>query len=102
MSAGEFCRTFGWSEEKRHKVAQRARASLRRLLAEPADSASAGDSNRAGDSTRARDSNRAEVAAAESAGAAIGQTATGARSNFFADRCPALRGESVKRAGTHL
>ncbi len=35
MSAGEFCRTFGWSTEKHRKVAQRARARLRRLLAEP-------------------------------------------------------------------
>ena len=34
MSAGEFCRTFGWSAEKHRKVAQRARARLRRLLAE--------------------------------------------------------------------
>jgi DNA-directed RNA polymerase specialized sigma24 family protein len=90
MSAGEFCRTFGWSEEKHRKVAQRARARLRRLLAEPADSDSAGDSI------------RAEGTAAESAGAALGRAATGARSNFFEDRCPASRGESVKRAGTHL
>ncbi len=92
MSAGEFCSTFGWSEEKHRKVAQRARARLRRLLAEPADSASAGDSIRV----------QAKGTAAESAGAAIGRAATGARSNFFEDRCPASRGESVKRAGTHL
>ena len=39
MSADEFCRTFGWSQEKHRKVAQRARARLRRLLAEPADGA---------------------------------------------------------------
>jgi DNA-directed RNA polymerase specialized sigma24 family protein len=70
MSAGEFCRTFDWSEEKRHKVAQRARARLRRLLAEPDDSAPAGDPI------------RAEVAAAECAGAVIGQAATGAQSDF--------------------
>jgi DNA-directed RNA polymerase specialized sigma24 family protein len=36
MSAGEFCRRFGWSEEKHRKVAQRARARLRRLLDESA------------------------------------------------------------------
>lgn len=36
MSAGEFCARFGWSHEKHRKVAQRARAQLRRLLAEPA------------------------------------------------------------------
>jgi DNA-directed RNA polymerase specialized sigma24 family protein len=62
MSAGQFCRTFGWSAEKHRKVAQRARAHLRRLLAEP----------------------------------------DGARERFLQDGCPALRGESVKRAGTHL
>jgi DNA-directed RNA polymerase specialized sigma24 family protein len=62
MNAGEFCATFGWSTEKHRKVAQRARARLRRLLAEPDD----------------------------------------ARESFFKNTCPALRGESVKRAGTHL
>ena len=62
MSAGEFCRTFGWSTEKHRKVAQRARARLRRLLVEP----------------------------------------DGAQENFSEDGCPASRGESVKRAGTHL
>ncbi len=36
MSSGEFCRRFGWSQEKHRKVAQRARARLRRLLAESA------------------------------------------------------------------
>jgi hypothetical protein len=35
MSGGEFCRRFGWSHEKYRKVAQRGRAQLRRLLAEP-------------------------------------------------------------------
>jgi DNA-directed RNA polymerase specialized sigma24 family protein len=35
MSAGEFCATFGWSAEKHRKVAQRARARLRRLTIEP-------------------------------------------------------------------
>lgn len=35
MSTGEFCRRFGWSQEKHRKVAQRARARLRQLLAEP-------------------------------------------------------------------
>jgi DNA-directed RNA polymerase specialized sigma24 family protein len=32
MSRAEFCRRFGWSEEKYRKVAQRGRARLRRLL----------------------------------------------------------------------
>ena len=39
MSAEEFCLRFGWSEEKHRKVAQRARARLRRLLGEPARNA---------------------------------------------------------------
>jgi DNA-directed RNA polymerase specialized sigma24 family protein len=41
MSAGEFCRTFGWSAEKHRKVAQRARARLRRLAGDPAAALSA-------------------------------------------------------------
>lgn len=36
MSADEFCAAFGWSHEKRRKVAQRARARLRRLTGERA------------------------------------------------------------------
>jgi DNA-directed RNA polymerase specialized sigma24 family protein len=43
MSAGEFCVRFGWSREKHRKVAQRARARLRRLLAEPVSAAPAED-----------------------------------------------------------
>ena len=34
MESGVFCRRFGWSPEKYRKVAQRARARLRRLMAE--------------------------------------------------------------------
>jgi DNA-directed RNA polymerase specialized sigma24 family protein len=34
MERGDICRRFGWSEEKYRKVAQRARARLRRLMAE--------------------------------------------------------------------
>jgi RNA polymerase sigma factor (sigma-70 family) len=34
MSSGEFCRRLGWSGEKYRKVAQRARARLRRLMPE--------------------------------------------------------------------
>ncbi len=33
MGCAEFCRRFGWSAEKYRKVAQRARARLRRLIA---------------------------------------------------------------------
>jgi DNA-directed RNA polymerase specialized sigma24 family protein len=36
MGRGEFCRRFGWSAEKYRKVAQRARARLRQLIAEEA------------------------------------------------------------------
>jgi RNA polymerase sigma factor (sigma-70 family) len=36
MDRSEFCRRFGWSEEKYRKVAQRARARLRHLMAEEA------------------------------------------------------------------
>ncbi len=41
MDAGEFCATFGWSHEKHRKVAQRARARLRRLTDEPSAAAAA-------------------------------------------------------------
>jgi DNA-directed RNA polymerase specialized sigma24 family protein len=34
MSRSEFCRRYGWSPEKYSKVSQRARARLRRLMAE--------------------------------------------------------------------
>jgi DNA-directed RNA polymerase specialized sigma24 family protein len=34
IGCGEFCRYYGWSSEKYRKVAQRARARLRRLLAQ--------------------------------------------------------------------
>ena len=34
MDHSEFCRRFGWSEEKYRKVVQRARARLRRLMAD--------------------------------------------------------------------
>jgi DNA-directed RNA polymerase specialized sigma24 family protein len=37
MSRGEFCRRYGWSTEKYRKVAQRARARLRSLMADEAD-----------------------------------------------------------------
>jgi DNA-directed RNA polymerase specialized sigma24 family protein len=82
MSAGEFCATFGWSAEKHRKVAQRARARLRRLLAEPPAAAAA--------------------AAPASHSVADGADPGRAGENFFEDECPALREGSVKRAGTHL
>jgi DNA-directed RNA polymerase specialized sigma24 family protein len=42
MSRGEFCTRFGWSPEKYRKVAQRARARLRRLMSEELDVPPAG------------------------------------------------------------
>jgi DNA-directed RNA polymerase specialized sigma24 family protein len=37
MGSGEFCRRYGWSAEKYRKVAQRARARLRELMAAEVD-----------------------------------------------------------------
>jgi DNA-directed RNA polymerase specialized sigma24 family protein len=37
MGRAEFCRRYGWTPEKYRKVAQRARARLRRLLAHEED-----------------------------------------------------------------
>ncbi len=37
MSRSEFCRRYGWSKEKYRKVAQRARARLRSLMADELD-----------------------------------------------------------------
>jgi DNA-directed RNA polymerase specialized sigma24 family protein len=37
MGSGEFCQRYGWSAEKYRKVAQRARARLRELMAEEVD-----------------------------------------------------------------
>jgi DNA-directed RNA polymerase specialized sigma24 family protein len=42
MSRGDFCERFGWSPEKYRKVAQRARARLRQLMAEDRDVPPAG------------------------------------------------------------
>lgn len=82
MSAGEFCATFGWSAEKHRKVAQRARARLRRLASDsivlPAASAS----------------DRAQPAGPHPRGRAAPEVSQNA--------CPALASESGEKAGTLL
>ncbi len=82
MSAAEFCATFGWSQEKHRKVAQRARARLRGL---------AGESIVAG----ARDT----PAGIRPTSAAVGQ---GGAQKTFEQKCPARMGESGEKAGTLL
>jgi DNA-directed RNA polymerase specialized sigma24 family protein len=83
MDAGEFCRTFGWSEEKRRKVAQRARARLRRLTDEPTGAVVArgmpGDVEPAGD-----------------------RAGRGAEQRISEDECPAPEGRSGEEVGTLL
>lgn len=83
MSAGEFCATFGWSHEKHRKVAQRARARLRRLMGEPITGASAEEM----------------PDGVQPAGGKTGRT--GDR-RIFEDECPVSGGESGERAGTLL
>lgn len=48
MDCAEFCERFGWSREKYRKVAQRARARLRRLLDAPPPAPSAPSAQSAG------------------------------------------------------
>jgi DNA-directed RNA polymerase specialized sigma24 family protein len=83
MSAGEFCARFGWSHEKHRKVAQRARARLRRLTGAPVTAASAEDMS----------------GGVEPAG---GETGRIGDKRIFEDGCPVCRGESGERAGTLL
>lgn len=81
MSAGEFCRTFGWSHEKHRKVAQRARARLRRLTGELAAAAPARDTS----------------AGARPAGDEAGRRT---ETRIFEDECPDRGGESGEKVGT--
>jgi len=83
MSAGEFCRRFGWSQEKHRKVAQRARARLRQLTCEHAAVASARDAPDGAEST---------------GGERLGEP----RKGIFEDECPVCRGEAEEKAGTLL
>jgi DNA-directed RNA polymerase specialized sigma24 family protein len=83
MSAGEFCATFGWSHEKHRKVAQRARARLRRLIGEPLTGTSAEEMP-------------------NSVQPAGGKTRRTGDTRIFEDECPVSGGESGERAGTLL
>ena len=82
MSAAEFCATFGWSEEKHRKVAQRARARLRRL---------------AGESIVLADKNTS--ARVEPAGT---PPESEAARKVFESECPVRVGESGEEVGTLL
>jgi DNA-directed RNA polymerase specialized sigma24 family protein len=84
MSAAEFCATFGWSVEKHRKVAQRARARLRRLAGESIVLAAA-----------ARDIPEGARAGGGGAGREVGRGA-------FEHECPVRAGESEEKAGTLL
>jgi DNA-directed RNA polymerase specialized sigma24 family protein len=84
MSAGEFCARFDWSHEKHRKVAQRARARLRRLTGgEPVAGASAG-------------------AAPDGVQPAGGETRRTGDRRIFENGCPVVGGESGEKAGTLL
>jgi DNA-directed RNA polymerase specialized sigma24 family protein len=78
MGADEFCRRFGWSQEKHRKVAQRARARLRLLLGESAvgDELDVGSEPGVGDGPGV---------GGESGVAVAGRSAD---KSFFANRCP--------------
>jgi hypothetical protein len=83
MSAAEFCATFGWSAEKHRKVAQRARARLRRLAGESIVVAPARDT----------------LEGAQSRG---GKAKREAGRGTFENECPVRGGESEEKTGTLL
>jgi DNA-directed RNA polymerase specialized sigma24 family protein len=82
MSADEFCHRFGWTHEKYRKVAQRGRARLRVLLAEPVAEGQAGVRGRVREGHPAV----AEPAAIDAA--------PSPRESFFEQACPVLEGAS--------
>ena len=86
MDCAEFCRRFGWSKEKYRKVAQRARARLRELLA---SEEGRGQGARAGESRPAGPASR-------------GSSGGERRRNFCAPRCPVRGRRSEREIGTHL
>jgi DNA-directed RNA polymerase specialized sigma24 family protein len=86
MSTDEFCARFGWSHEKHRKVAQRARARLRRLTGEPATAASVRETP-----------DGAEPAGVEPTG---GETRAGAEQRVFEDECPVCGEGSGEKTGT--
>jgi DNA-directed RNA polymerase specialized sigma24 family protein len=83
MSAAEFCATFGWSAEKHRKVAQRARARLRRL---------------AGDSVIALSAPHGS-AGTQPTGGGVGR---GVVQRISEAECPVRGGESEEKTGTLL
>lgn len=83
MSAAEFCATFGWSAEKHRKVAQRARARLRRLAGDPVIALSAPHG----------------PAGTQPTGGGVGR---GVVQRISAAECPAHGGESEEKVGTLL
>jgi len=87
MSAAEFCATFGWSAEKHRKVAQRARARLRRLVGESIVLARR-DTPDGVQPTHFRPTH-----------ARVGGWTS---REIFESECPARAGESGERTGTHL
>ena len=107
MSAGEFCATFGWSHEKHRKVAQRARARLRRLTREPLVASAGGvpdGPEPAGEPTVIA-SARAPAAASPSRRTMTGrETGRGASSErgIFQEERPVCGDGSGERAGTLL
>ncbi len=82
MSAAECCAAFGWSAEKHRKVAQRARARLRRLAGESIVLVTKDTTGR----LRPR-------------GARVER---GAAQKIFENKCPARVRESGEKTGTHL
>ncbi len=85
MSAEEFCLTFGWSQDKHRKVAQRARTRLRRLLDEPvAEEAHGIAARRAGASNEG-----ASEEGTRGVARGVAEARRGAEKSFF-DGCPVL------------
>lgn len=83
MSAAEFCAAFGWSAEKHRKVAQRARARLRRL---------------AGDSVIALSAPHGSAGTRPTEGA----VGWGHEQRISEAECPVRGGESEEKTGTLL
>ncbi len=94
MSAEEFCRTFGWSQDKHRKVAQRARTRLRRLLDEPAPEGAPRSARERSPGTASRGAGAPDQAASgveEEASEEEAQGITARRpEKSFLDGCPVL------------
>lgn len=97
MGASEFCQRFGWSQEKHRKVAQRGRARLRRLLAEPAADGgrSAAEGEVAVDGGRsAADEGQVAADEREVPGTDAMRVIPGHAQRFFKAKCPVFEGAS--------